>query len=275
MGRPGHTGYIGCAALAVWVGLGAASSTFAQVPGLPAKVEHAEPLFIDLIRDLGARKGEREWNFALGLTDQSRFDRYEALIEYEWAPVNRVGLEIEVPVTFFPAAANGPTPGNRIEGLKTAVQWSFFVSEKYRTSMAVGYLNEVIFADLDRIGEVPLVEGNRYNPFFVAAKRLHTQWHSLVYAGPKVVQSLRGDATTRAYDVNSSVHYMVRDTRNFVGVELNKTWAANDFDLTVRPQMRLQISDQLLMGIVTGVPVKRESQRLGMFLRLIYEPRHK
>ena len=26
------------------------------------KVLHAEPLFIDLIRDLGARKGEREWN---------------------------------------------------------------------------------------------------------------------------------------------------------------------------------------------------------------------
>ena len=27
---------------------------------LPAKVFHAEPLYIDLIRDLGARKGERE-----------------------------------------------------------------------------------------------------------------------------------------------------------------------------------------------------------------------
>ncbi|MGA1278641.1 MAG: hypothetical protein ACO30P_09510, partial [Candidatus Kapaibacteriota bacterium] len=25
------------------------------------KVLHAEPLFIDLIRDLGARKGEKEW----------------------------------------------------------------------------------------------------------------------------------------------------------------------------------------------------------------------
>ena len=33
------------------------------------KVLHAEPLYIDLIRDLGARKGEREWNIGLGMTD--------------------------------------------------------------------------------------------------------------------------------------------------------------------------------------------------------------
>ena len=28
----------------------------------PDKVLHAEPFYIDLIRDLGARKGEKEWN---------------------------------------------------------------------------------------------------------------------------------------------------------------------------------------------------------------------
>lgn len=37
----------------------------------PAKVLHAEPLYIDLIRDLGARKGEKEWNIGLGLTDNN------------------------------------------------------------------------------------------------------------------------------------------------------------------------------------------------------------
>jgi hypothetical protein len=44
------------------------------------KVLHAEPLFIDLIRDLGARKGEKEWNIGLGLTDRTRYDEYTALI---------------------------------------------------------------------------------------------------------------------------------------------------------------------------------------------------
>ena len=28
----------------------------------PLKLHHAEPLYIDLKRDLGARKGESEWN---------------------------------------------------------------------------------------------------------------------------------------------------------------------------------------------------------------------
>ena len=67
----------------------------------PDKVLHAEPLYIDLIRDLGARKGEKEWNVGLGLTDNLSFDSYEALIEYEWAPVNRLGLEVELPFTFY------------------------------------------------------------------------------------------------------------------------------------------------------------------------------
>ena len=43
----------------------------------PDKVLHAEPLYIDLIRDLGARKGEKEWNFGYGLTDFNDFDEYE------------------------------------------------------------------------------------------------------------------------------------------------------------------------------------------------------
>ena len=60
----------------------------------PDKVLHAEPLFIDLIRDLGARKGEKEWNVGLGLTDNLKFDAYEALIEYEWAPIDRLGFEV-------------------------------------------------------------------------------------------------------------------------------------------------------------------------------------
>jgi hypothetical protein len=64
------------------------------------KVLHAEPLYIDLIRDLGARKGEKEWNIGMGLTDNTKYSEYEALIEYEWAPANRVGLEVELPFTF-------------------------------------------------------------------------------------------------------------------------------------------------------------------------------
>ena len=57
----------------------------------PVKILHAEPLYIDLIRDLGARKGEKEWNVGFGITDRSVYDEYEALVEYEWAPLDRLG----------------------------------------------------------------------------------------------------------------------------------------------------------------------------------------
>jgi hypothetical protein len=72
------------------------------------KVLHAEPLYVDLIRDLGARKGEQEWNVGLGITDNLDFDSYQALVEYEFAPLNHFGLEIELPFTFYSAEEGVP-----------------------------------------------------------------------------------------------------------------------------------------------------------------------
>ena len=45
--------------------------------------------------------------------------------------------------------------------------------------------------------------------------------------------------------------------------------------MTMRPQMRLGIADNLLIGIVAGIPVSRENERLSSFVRLIWEPKHK
>ena len=45
--------------------------------------------------------------------------------------------------------------------------------------------------------------------------------------------------------------------------------------MTMRPQMRVGIVDNLMIGIVGGIPVSRENERLSSFLRLIWEPKHK
>lgn len=243
---------------------------------LPEKVLHAEPLYIDLIRDLGARKGEKEWNVGMGLTDNLRFDSYEALIEYEWAPINRLGLEIEVPFTFFSARNGVPkdsVPFNRMESLKLAGQWSFFVSQKHATSMALGYINEFEFSDFGSFGK-PLFKGNVYNPFFIAAKRWGSNFHTLIYTGPVIEQSFKTNKFTAHYEINSNVHYMIKGTRNFIGIEFNKQVYSNDFDMVIRPQMRLEINESLMLGIVAGIPIERENQRFSTFLRLIWEPEH-
>jgi len=106
----------------------------------PDKVLHAEPLYIDLIRDLGARKGENEWNFGMGLTDFESFDEYEFLVEYEFAAIDRLGIEIEIPVFFYNSGREEPKPDNRIESLKTAVQWTFPVDQNISTSLALGLI---------------------------------------------------------------------------------------------------------------------------------------
>lgn len=41
------------------------------------------PLFIDLIRDLGTRKEEKEQNIEMELISNSNHDEYFSLIEYE------------------------------------------------------------------------------------------------------------------------------------------------------------------------------------------------
>jgi hypothetical protein len=241
----------------------------------PDKVLHAEPLYIDLIRDLGARKGENEWNVGLGLTDNNSYDQYTALVEYEWAPVNRLGLEVELPFSFYyPTVHNGEAPGSKLNSVKLAAQYSFYVSEKRATSLALGYIHEFEMTEFKRYRKERTFSGNLYNPFFIAAKRWGQNFHTLLYTGPELIHH-RSGARETVWQINSNFHYMITGTRNFIGIELNKELSRHDFDLIIRPQMRVGVSDNLLIGIVTGIPVERENERFSTFIRLIYEPRHK
>jgi hypothetical protein len=243
----------------------------------PSKVLHAEPLYIDLIRDLGARKGEKEWNVGLGLNDKLQFDSYEALIEYEWAPIDRLGLEIEVPFTFYSPIRDTPRdsiPANRVNSLKLAGQWSFFVNDRLSTSMAIGYINEFELSDFRNFGQ-PFIKANVYNPFFIVAKRWGSNWHSLIYTGPIIEQEFETGQFHQSYEINTNFHFMIPGTRNFIGLEINKIVDQGLWEATLRPQMRVGIADNLLIGIVAGIPINRERERLSSFVRLIWEPGHK
>ena len=107
------------------------------------------------------------------------------------------------------------------------------------------------------------------------AKRWGTNFHSLVYTGPMIEQNFMTSDFHTTYDVNTSFHYMITGTKNFIGVEFNKTFDEGDFAMTMRPQIRVGLADNLLIGIVAGIPVSRDNERLSSFLRLIWEPKHK
>jgi hypothetical protein len=239
------------------------------------KVLHAEPLYIDLIRDLGARKGEKEWNLGMGMTDKRDYDEYEALVEYEWAPIDRLGFEIEVPVTLYTVRSNSSNnqerPSNRVESLKLATQWSFLVSEKAKTTLALGYIHEFEFVDLNKIGQGDLFKGNIFNPFFIAAKRWGTNYHTLVYTGPRIEKEF-SMSSKFSYEIHTSFHYMITGTRNFIGLEINKEIQNGKLEAVLRPQMRVGLAENLMVGIVTGIPINRETESLSSFIRIIYEP---
>lgn len=250
-------------------------------PGQPFKILHAEPLYIDLIRDLGARKGEREWNVGSALVDSDQFDKYEFLVEYEWAVKDRWGLELEIPATIYTVnKRNGREPGtvekpsSRVESLKMATQYTFLVSEKARASMALGSILEWELKSFDDIQFNRPLEGVLFNPFLVAAKRLGANWHSLIYTGPRFQRHFGHSGVDLAYEINTSAHYMIPFSRNFIGVEVNKLFADKAFSMVIRPQMRLVINEGLMVGIVPGIPVNRQGERLSAFMRLIYEPGH-
>lgn len=242
------------------------------------KVLHAEPLYIDLIRDLGARKGEREWNIGFEMKDNEKFDSYGMLIEYEFAPVNRLGFEVELPFTFYGASSGrsqrSELPGASLNALKLATQYTFLVSDKLNTSLAIGYIHEFTLVAFKAYGREPLYKGDVYSPFFVGAKRWGSNFHSLIYAGPVIEKGRYDLAAHVEWQWNTNIHYMIPGTRNFIGIEFNKTFA-DQFNLLLRPQMRVGLADNLMVGIVSGIPIKRSNERLSSFIRLIYEPGHR
>ena len=123
----------------------------------------------------------------MGLTDNGSFDRYIALIEYEWAPIHRLGLEVEFPFTFYyKTQENGKAPSSELNSLKIAGQYSFWVSVKNWTTMAFGYIHEFEFTDIKNYSKGRICSGNLYNPFYIAAKRLGRNFHTLIYADPLI-----------------------------------------------------------------------------------------
>lgn len=223
----------------------------------PAKVWHAEPIFFDLIRDLGALKGEREWNVGMGMAKEGTSTDYSYLIEYEFAPVNRLGLELEVPLLF----RTRTDERNGIEGIKAALQYSFFVSERHRATVAAGYLFE---------GRIPHGHFHySHTPFFIVAKRWGEQFHSMLYAGPQYDKA----STEREVSVviNISAHYVIPGTRNFVGVEINDRMQNSTNVAVIRPQVKLKVSAASALGVALGIPSHAEKP-LDFLIRWIYEP---
>jgi len=258
----------------------ASLSAFAQSDSTknkkPLKIRHAEPLYMDLIRDLGARKGEKEWNVGYGIEGHKDYTINHSFVEYEFSPLNRLGLEVEVPFAFY-KSANGregvEIPRNRIEGLKLAAQYTFLVSEKHQMSMAGGYMHEFrahSFYSIDH-GR-GMLKGNSISPFFIVAKKWGSRINSMLYTGPEWEFTPGESGENLFYQINASMHYVL-PSGNFVGVEMNDEFSSTSHQMVLRPQMKLILSSNLSLGLVTGIPTNFRTDGMSFMARIIFEPR--
>jgi hypothetical protein len=243
---------------------------FAQTQ--PEKVSHAEPLYMDLVRDLGARKGEKEINAGIDFKKSQSYNEFAYLVEYEFAPIHRLGLEVEADFSFFEwTASTVETPGNKLECLRFSSQYSFFVSTPLQTTLAVGYTQIVEFTDFENYGKNNLVTGTVYNPFFIAAKRWGAHFHTLIYTSPLLEHDFETHNLSLNWQINTSFLYTLPQTKHFAGVELNKEIQNGKFEMTVRPQIKIIMNEKLAIGIVGGFPIHESDEKFSSFLRIIYE----
>jgi len=247
-----------------------------DVRKLPLKLHHAEPLYVDLIRDLGARKGEHELNVGFGMNDEKDYLSYTGFAEYEFAVANRLGLEIEVPFEMYGHKSNNEAmglPGNQVEGIKLATQYTFWVSQKHQTSMAIGYIQEMEFSalpDIDHHGK--LFEGTAYNPIFIAAKRLTPNIHTLLYTGPVMEQKFETNEWDTVMEVNANLHY-VFNNGNFIGLETNMEFAGNSKpSFILHPQFKIAFTDKVSLGVLAGIPASGDSHNISAMTRMIWIP---
>ncbi|SFB73410.1 hypothetical protein SAMN05421780_101169 [Flexibacter flexilis DSM 6793] len=249
-----------------------AANAVAQTSSKSEKVSHAEPLYFDLVRDLGARKGEKEFNLAADFSNNQNYSQHILLAEYEFAPINRLGLEIETDFSFFRrTAGNENIPDNKLDGIRLSAQYSFWVSPKYRTTLAVGYTQVLETTAFKNYGKNNFVTALSYNPFFVAAKRWGNNFHTIFYGYPTINHELDANHNTIYWQINTSFIYTIPKTKHFIGMEINKEIREQKMYLTLRPQVKIKINNNLAIGLVTGLPIAHHEEGFSSFFRIIYE----
>ena len=241
------------------------------------KVNHAEPLYIDLMRDLGAKKGEAEVNLGFKIASHQEYIAYNGFIEYEWAIADHLGMEVEIPFSFNNKNSNNEgsfnVPNNKIEGLKLATQYTFLVNEQHKTSMAIAYIHEFELNNFKELGrQKTAFTGMKMNPVFIAAKNLK-DFNTLIYTGPVIEHTYKTDKITVGGTINTSIMYVIPNSKNFVGIENNMDIGKKSFYYTLRPQLKLALKNNFSIGVVTGIPItKHNDTNLDIMTRIIWEP---
>ncbi|WP_344830729.1 HAEPLYID family protein [Chryseobacterium ginsenosidimutans] len=251
------------------------------------ELKHYMPLYLDFPAEMNVKKGYQEINIAGGYADFKNFEGVRTLIEYDFAPIDKLGFEIEVPFIFVhnklldeSATENEhitvPEEGGAAEdamALRIGFNYSFLTLPEAKTTISAGYFNELETSSFQEFRK-PLFVANVYNPFIAIAKIWGERFHTMVYTGPAIKQKFKSNETKTQYRFNTILSYRFgkEEKESFIGLECNQTFSAEDQpQMILRPQIQLQLTENFKIGIVAGIPVKTSNELNGSgFLRLIY-----
>lgn len=253
-----------------------------------SKLEHYTPLYLDLPAELNVKKGYKEIDVAGGYADFKNFNGVRSLIEYDFAPIDKLGFEIEMPFIFVHDKHALPEhdPEEVVVTEEGAAQESavaFRVGFTYtvaslpeaKTTFAVGYNNELESSPFKDFGS-PLFVANVYNPFVVVAKVWGQRLHSMIYTGPAIKQEFDLHESKTQYRFNTIVSYRFGkgDNESYAGVECNQSFGKDSkAQMLLRPQVQLQLSERFRLGLIAGIPVQTETKlNASGFVRLMYTP---
>jgi hypothetical protein len=191
-----------------------------DVPPIP------EPLYFDLVRNLGSRRGEMEAN-VIASTSFRRTGTIQWGPEIEYAPVRGLGFEVEVPFV-----------DGQIEALKVGSQLTLasFLARHLELGMIGSYARHVRERGLD--GAIGLVTGVRFSS--------HVQ--AMIITGPTV--SWQESRTSFGASVNPSLFYQVSRPLTF-GIETGHRFEPEPRSYAL-PQVHVNPFDAFAMKLQVG-----------------------
>lgn len=252
--------------------------TFAHAQEEEADIKHADPVFEDLTTELGADKGVNELNINFGYRNMvSDYHTLLGQLEYEFAPADNLGFEILLPFTiYFPNPLSYiERPANTVEFLSWTGQFTFFQSSEKNISLAVGLENTFESIDPYKSPQEKKdgfsLENIKYNPFIIVAKNWQDKFFILFKGGPMLNHDIDDNSIDFIPLLHSAFHYSISEQdESYIGLELNKALEDGDFEMYIRPQLILELSDNFDLGVAIGIPVKKPETRWSTFFRLAY-----
>ncbi|MBW8683589.1 HAEPLYID family protein [Chitinophaga rhizophila] len=234
------------------------------------KIGHVEPLQLDLIQDLDARNGDKEFEVDMETDMQRQYNELNFSLEYEQAIAERLGFEVQLPFSFYQPKSN-PVPGeelpkNRMEGLKLGLQYTVAVLPAVQTSVAVAITHETYFHSFRTMKQKGgIMKGSSENIALIAAKRWGRHFHTMIHTNYEWM-NLTGNKGNSYINHDISIHYQF-ERRYVLGLEYICRNNIKE-EATIYPQARLALNKLAECTLAAQIPVDKTKEGIHFLVGL-------